>query len=164
VDRPCRYSSGNTSLTYGAVWHQAGMITEENRIRSPVTGSMRLSLTRGCLTGTAPAAVVTSSLEDLRREGALVTSPPRAIRQGLIIARGRRPKSTESGDGRVARKPSLWPMRFSESAILAASVEDSFDYVTDQAKLAEWNDHVQSAEVIGGEPVRVGSLLRQQRW
>jgi uncharacterized protein YndB with AHSA1/START domain len=54
-------------------------------------------------------------------------------------------------------------MRFSESAILAASVEDSFDYVTDQAKLAEWNDHVQSAEVIGGEPVRVGSLLRQHR-
>jgi uncharacterized protein YndB with AHSA1/START domain len=54
-------------------------------------------------------------------------------------------------------------MRFSESAILATSVEDSFDYVTDQAKLAEWNDHVQSAEVIGGEPVRVGSLLRQHR-
>jgi hypothetical protein len=54
-------------------------------------------------------------------------------------------------------------MRFSESAILAASVEDSFDYVTAQAKLAEWNDHVQSAEVIGGEPVRVGSLLRQHR-
>jgi uncharacterized protein YndB with AHSA1/START domain len=54
-------------------------------------------------------------------------------------------------------------MRFSESAILAASVEDSFDYMTDQAMLAEWNDHVQSAEVIGGEPVRVGSLLRQHR-
>ena len=54
-------------------------------------------------------------------------------------------------------------MRFSESAILAASIEDSFDYVTDQAKLAEWNDHVQSAEVIGDEPVRVGSVLRQHR-
>jgi uncharacterized protein YndB with AHSA1/START domain len=54
-------------------------------------------------------------------------------------------------------------MRFSEATVVAASVEDSFDYVTDQAKLAEWNDHVQSAEVLGDEPVRVGSVLRQHR-
>ena len=48
--------SGNASLTCGDLRHQAGTIAENNRIRSPVTGSMRLSLTRGCLTGTAPAA------------------------------------------------------------------------------------------------------------
>ena len=33
---------------------------EENRIRSPVVSSVRLSFTRGWRTGTAPAAVVTS--------------------------------------------------------------------------------------------------------
>jgi hypothetical protein len=39
---------------------QAGRIAEENRCRSPVASSMRLSLTRGARTGIAPAAVVTS--------------------------------------------------------------------------------------------------------
>ena len=39
---------------------QAGRIAEANRFRSPVASSLRLSLTRGCRTGTAPAAVVTS--------------------------------------------------------------------------------------------------------
>jgi two-component system sensor histidine kinase VanS len=38
----------------------AGRIAEENRCRSPVAGSMRVSLTRGCRTGTAPAVVTTS--------------------------------------------------------------------------------------------------------
>jgi hypothetical protein len=60
VDRPCRYSSGNTSDTCGDLRHQAGRIAEENRLRSPLVSSTRLSLTRGCRTGTAPAAVVTS--------------------------------------------------------------------------------------------------------
>ena len=55
------------------------------------------------------------------------------------------------------------PMRFSETAVVAASVEESFDYVTDQAKLPEWNEHVEDAEVLGGGPVGVGSLLRQHR-
>jgi hypothetical protein len=54
-------------------------------------------------------------------------------------------------------------MRFSEAAVVVSSVEDSFDYVTDQAKLAEWNDHVQDAEVLGGDPVGIGSVLRQHR-
>ena len=33
---------------------------DENRCRSPVSGSLRLSFTRGAVTCTAPAAVVTS--------------------------------------------------------------------------------------------------------
>ena len=54
-------------------------------------------------------------------------------------------------------------MRFSETTVVAAGVEDSFDYVTDQAKLAEWNEHVVGAEVLGDGPVGVGSVLRQHR-
>ena len=60
LDRPCRYSSGNTSATRGDFRDHAGKIAEANRFRCPVTSSTRLSLTRGCRTGTAPAAVVTS--------------------------------------------------------------------------------------------------------
>jgi transposase len=37
-----------------------GRIAEENRLRSPVSGSMRLSLTRDAVTSTAPALVSTS--------------------------------------------------------------------------------------------------------
>jgi hypothetical protein len=37
-----------------------GKIAEENRFRSPVSGSVRLSLTRGAVTSTAPALVSTS--------------------------------------------------------------------------------------------------------
>jgi hypothetical protein len=40
--------------------HHGGKIAEENRIRSPVAGSVRLSLTRGAITCTAPALVRTS--------------------------------------------------------------------------------------------------------
>ena len=46
-ERPCRYSSGSTSATPGDFRAHAGKITEENRFRSPVASSMRLSLTRG---------------------------------------------------------------------------------------------------------------------
>jgi hypothetical protein len=60
VDSPCRYSSGSTSATLGDLRDQTGKIAEENRLRSPVASSMRLSLTRGARTGTAPAAVITS--------------------------------------------------------------------------------------------------------
>ncbi len=59
VDRPCKYSSGNTSATRGDLRDQAGRIAEENRLRSPVPGSVRLSFTRGAFTSTTPAAVVT---------------------------------------------------------------------------------------------------------
>jgi hypothetical protein len=60
LDRPCRYSDGNTSATRGDLRDHAGKIAEENRMRSPVASSKRLSLTRGCRTDTAPAEVVTS--------------------------------------------------------------------------------------------------------
>jgi hypothetical protein len=60
LDSPCRYSSGNTSATFGDLRAQAGKIAEANRFRSPVDSSMRRSLTRGARTGTAPAAVVTT--------------------------------------------------------------------------------------------------------
>jgi hypothetical protein len=59
VDNPCRYSNGNTSLIFGDLRHHAGRITEANRFRSPVVSSMRLSLTRGALTSTAPDEVNT---------------------------------------------------------------------------------------------------------
>ena len=50
LDRPCRYSNGNTSATPGDFRAQAGRIAEENRTRSPVASSMRLSFTRGART------------------------------------------------------------------------------------------------------------------
>jgi hypothetical protein len=53
--------------------------------------------------------------------------------------------------------------RFSETADVRASVEDTFAYVTDQGRLEEWNDHVQWAEVVGDGPLEVGSKLRQHR-
>ncbi len=60
LDSPCRYSNGNTSATRGDFRAHAGRIAEENRPRSPVTSSTRLSLTRGARTGTVPATVITS--------------------------------------------------------------------------------------------------------
>jgi len=57
-DKPCKYSSGNTSLIFGDLRHHAGRIADENRLRSPAS-STRLSLTRGAATSTAPAAVST---------------------------------------------------------------------------------------------------------
>ena len=47
-------------MIFGVLRHQGGRIAEENRIRSPVSGSVRLSLTRGAVTSTAPALVSTS--------------------------------------------------------------------------------------------------------
>jgi len=60
LDRPCRYSNGNTSATRGDLRDHAGKIAEQNRRRCPEVSSVRLSLTRGARTGTAPAAVVTT--------------------------------------------------------------------------------------------------------
>ncbi|MGH2699823.1 MAG: SRPBCC family protein [Actinomycetota bacterium] len=53
--------------------------------------------------------------------------------------------------------------RFAERTDVTATVEAAFDYVTDQDEVAEWNDHVQRVEIIGGAPVEVGSRLRQYR-
>src|SRR6185436_18304370 len=54
-DNPWRYSSGNTSVIFGVLRHHGGRIAEANRARSPVSGSVRRSLTRGATTSTAPA-------------------------------------------------------------------------------------------------------------
>src|SRR5258708_12880912 len=58
-DRPCRYSSGSTSASCGVLRAHGGKIAEENLIRPPVAGSVRLSLTRGAATPTPPAPVST---------------------------------------------------------------------------------------------------------
>jgi hypothetical protein len=57
VDMPCRYSNGSTSATLGLLRHHGGMIELRNRARSPVSVSIRLSLTRGATISTAPAPV-----------------------------------------------------------------------------------------------------------
>ncbi len=62
LDSPCRYSNGSTSVIFGVFRTHGGKIADENRIRSPVAGSARLSLTRGTVTSTAPALVSTSRL------------------------------------------------------------------------------------------------------
>ena len=59
-ESPCRYSSGSTASICGVLRAHGGRIADENRCRSPVSGSIRLSLTRGACTATAPAQVVTS--------------------------------------------------------------------------------------------------------
>src|SRR6266571_8646445 len=58
-DRPCRYNSGSTSVTWGVLPAHGGKIAEENRARPPAAGSVRLSFTRGAVTSTAPALVST---------------------------------------------------------------------------------------------------------
>ena len=44
-------------MIFGVLRAHGGKIAEENRFRSPVSGSVRLSLTRGTVTSTAPALV-----------------------------------------------------------------------------------------------------------
>jgi hypothetical protein len=46
----------------GVLRAHGGKIAEENRFRPPLSGSMRLPLTRGTVTSTAPALVSTSRL------------------------------------------------------------------------------------------------------
>ncbi len=53
--------------------------------------------------------------------------------------------------------------RFSEHTDVASPVDETFAYVTDQDKVAEWNDHVQCVDVVGGGPVGVGTRLVQHR-
>ena len=47
-------------MIFGVLRAHGGKIAEEKRSRSPVAGSVRLSLTRGTVTSTAPALVSTS--------------------------------------------------------------------------------------------------------
>jgi hypothetical protein len=56
-DSPCRYNRGSTSVIFGVFRAHGGTIAEENRFGSPVSGSARLSLTRGTVTSIAPALV-----------------------------------------------------------------------------------------------------------
>ena len=60
LDSPCRYNRGSTSATFGDLRAHTGRIAERNRCRCPVTGSTRLSFTRGAVTVTAPAPVTTA--------------------------------------------------------------------------------------------------------
>lgn len=53
--------------------------------------------------------------------------------------------------------------RLRESAIVRGAQAEVFDFITNQSHVAEWNDHVQRVEVVGGGPVGVGSRLRQHR-
>src|SRR3972149_7777248 len=59
VDRPCRYSSGRTSATFGERLAYGGRIELANRQRSPVVGSTRRSFTRGARTSPPPAPATT---------------------------------------------------------------------------------------------------------
>ena len=43
MESPCRYNSGSTSFICGDSRTHAGRIADENRCRSPVSGSIRLS-------------------------------------------------------------------------------------------------------------------------
>jgi hypothetical protein len=49
-------------VIFGVFRAHGGTIAEQNRFRSPVPGSVRLSLTRGTVTPIAPALVSTSRL------------------------------------------------------------------------------------------------------
>ncbi len=59
MERPRRYRIGSTSPTFGERRAYAGRILELNFLRSPVPSSMRLSFTRGALTGRVPEPTVT---------------------------------------------------------------------------------------------------------
>lgn len=52
---------------------------------------------------------------------------------------------------------------FRERVIVRRPPADVFDPITDQDRVADWNDHVQRVEVVDGGPVVVGSRLRQYR-
>jgi carbon monoxide dehydrogenase subunit G len=53
--------------------------------------------------------------------------------------------------------------RIRESVVVNGLPAEVFDFITDQGHVADWNDHVQRVEVVGGGPVGVGSRLRQHR-
>ena len=71
-------------MIFGVFRAHGGKIAEENRCRSPVAGSKRLSLTRGTVTSTAPA-LVSTSLRPVRavahHQAAAVLAPLRGMRR-----------------------------------------------------------------------------------
>ena len=80
-ESPCRYNSGNTSPIFGVLRAHGGRIAEENRCRSPVAGSVRLSLTRGAVTSIAPAWSAPPGSGESRR------APPAGDRSHPYLAR-----------------------------------------------------------------------------
>ena len=103
-DRPSTYSSGSTSEICGVLRAHGGKIAEANRIRSPVAGPVRLSLTRGAVTSTAPALVTSTA-------PALVTT----VRGSAV------PLRTTSRWPSSSRSPANWPIYASTSACSAAA-------------------------------------------
>src|SRR5262249_16606781 len=66
-DRPCRYSTGSTSVIFGVFRAHGGKIAEPHRFRShaalsAVAAWVRVSLPRGTVTSTEPALVSPSRL------------------------------------------------------------------------------------------------------
>ena len=53
--------------------------------------------------------------------------------------------------------------QFSRSAVIAASPEAVFDFVTDQTRITEWSPEVVSSDVEGGGNVQAGAILVQRR-
>ena len=53
--------------------------------------------------------------------------------------------------------------RIRDSVTVRAPRAEAFAFITDQAHVADWNDHVLRAEVVGGGPIEVGAHLRQHR-
>ena len=68
-------------MTFGERLAYAGKILELNRLRSPVSSSTRLSLTRGARIGTVPDPTVTrrSRARPLRTTSRLPSSPTSAV-------------------------------------------------------------------------------------
>ena len=68
VDRPCRYSNGSTSATFGLLRAHGGTIDDLNRCFSPVSSSTRRSFTRGASIriGPDPVAIVRGRAWPLR--------------------------------------------------------------------------------------------------
>lgn len=52
---------------------------------------------------------------------------------------------------------------FRDSVRVEGTPVEVFDFVTDQRRVAEWNEHVEYVDVVGGEPVEVGTRVRQHR-
>ena len=71
---------------FGVLRAHGGKIDEENRCRSPGSGSTRLSLTPGTITGTDPALVSTSrgSWQPVRTTSRCPFSSPNIDEQGDV--------------------------------------------------------------------------------
>ncbi len=55
-------------MIFGVLRAHGGKIAEENCLRSPVSGSVRLSLTRGAVTSTAPVVADAGTVSEANQE------------------------------------------------------------------------------------------------